>query len=485
MTAFAILFTVASIDTNAYGAKYGMSMKFCVNETFDPSECNERYEGIGWTDRINVLIKAPGFNENPYAIDTIGNDDDPIDVYTRDNRLENVEFSETGIDTGIFMGVIKLTGEAGYTIHDTFRADIQTTGMTMTDVMTGMEMDMATGEMTMVFQDTSSFDRAAMIATQPQDGAITVNWNFHEDEYLSKSATYGWQVGAAEFKKEVYDINEPVTFFIRDADLWKHHAEFFTNYVNVYSDSDPAGIYVGVQFTKNMEHAQIDDGFTDRHLTTVAASSLTKYTPDGKWKTYFWTEPAGVLGINQDYDLNLMVHDGRTDIHEMGLSYDMDIYLNGELVESRPNQYSADGQGVQPVRFDERGSAKIVISNIFNDEKQTVNFSFQIAPEAILKEVVPRHPTHEEAGKPDYLKGYEHPHYYNYLEGEFYMTTTDSSSSRNKLHVENGDSIYVSYNDITLPKPYLEGEELDIVAIAAVVDTGRYSSELPVFVKGR
>jgi hypothetical protein len=41
------------------------------------------------------------------------------------------------------------------------------------------------------------------------------------------------------------------------------------------------------------------------------------------------------------------------------------LYLNGELVESRNNRYSVDGQGVEPIRFDERGSAKIVISNIF------------------------------------------------------------------------------------------------------------------------
>ena len=42
----------------------GIIMKFCSNETFKLQDCNERYEGIGWTDRVNVLIYAPGWNED-------------------------------------------------------------------------------------------------------------------------------------------------------------------------------------------------------------------------------------------------------------------------------------------------------------------------------------------------------------------------------------------------------------------------------------
>ena len=94
-------------------------------------------------------------------------------------------------------------------------------------------------------------------------------------------------------------------------------------------------------------------------MSEPAASSLTKYTPDGEWKLYFWTEPGGVIGVDQDYDFNLMVHDGFTDVHEMGLSYDMDIYLNGELVESRNrSDFLVDGQAIEKVSFDESGSAK-------------------------------------------------------------------------------------------------------------------------------
>jgi len=449
----------------------GIIMMFCSNETFLLQDCNQRYEGLGWTDRINVLVYAPGWNEDDDKIERIGTSNNPINVYTDAKRINNIEFTETGTDTGVFMGVVKLTGEDGYLVHDTFKTTVTTSGMTMKDEMDGMKMVMGQG-MVMQYQDTSSHDRAVMIATSPQDGRVTVSWEFNEDEIITKSAYYGWQIGQAQFDKKIYDVNEKVTFFIRDNDLWKHHREFFTNYVKVYSDSDRAGIHVGVQFVKDMDHAKVEGGFDDVHLTEPAASSLTKYTPDGEWKTYFWTEPGGVIGVDQDYDLNLMVHDGLTDIHEMGLSYDMDIFLNGELAESRTNQYWVDGQGVEPIRFDQRGSAKIVISNIFDKPGQEVNFSFQVAPEAILEEVVPRHGSFEAGNTPIQFVGYEHPHHINYLPGQFIMTTDDSSDSEDKLKVSDGDTIYIEYEDLTLPKPYTEADSLEIIATAGVVDSG-------------
>ena len=433
----------------------GIIIKFCANETFSLQDCHERYKGIGWTDRINVLIYAPGWNDDENNIEQIGDVTNPIDVYTDAARVNNVEFTETGPDTGVFMGVVKMTGARGYTVHDTFKTTVKTPGVTVDPDRLNL----------------SAHDRAVMIATSTQDGRVTVAWEFNEDEIILKSAHYTWQIGQAEFDKDVYDTNEKVTFFIRDADLWKHHREFFTNYVKVYSDSDRDGIHVGVQFVKAMQHAKIQDEFTSTHLTTPAASSLTKYTPDGDWKTYLWWEPGGVIGVDQDYTLNLMVHDGMTDIHEMGLSYNLDVYLNGQLTESRNDQYWVDGQGVEPIRFDTRGSAKIVISDIF-DQGQEVNFSFQVAPEAVLEPVVPRHGAFERGNIPDYFEGYEHPHYINYLPGEFFMTTEDSSDSEDKLRVADGDTIYVEYDDITLPRPYTTSDTMEIIAKAIVIDTG-------------
>ena len=109
----------------------GVIMMFCANETFTLQDCNQRYDGIGWTDRINVLIYAPGWNFDSDKIDQIGDSSNPIDVYTDAARVDNVEFSETGPDTGIFFGVVKLTGAMMYTVHDTFKTTVKTPGMTM------------------------------------------------------------------------------------------------------------------------------------------------------------------------------------------------------------------------------------------------------------------------------------------------------------------------------------------------------------------
>ena len=64
------------------------------------------------------------------------------------------------------------------------------------------------------------------------------------------------------------------------------------------------------------------------------------------------------------------------------------------------------------------------------------------------------------------------PHHYNYLEGEFIMTTTDRSYSQDRLRVSDGDTIYIEYEDLTLPNPYTTADSLNIIAKAMVLDTG-------------
>ena len=173
----------------------GVIMKFCSNEVFVLQDCNERYEGLGWTDRINVLIHAPGWNEDSDKIDVIGTPTHPIRVYTGPNRVTDVDFSETGVDTGVFMGVIKMTGAPGYVVHDTYLTNIFTHGVTGSTAHgvpihaghgTGHD-DTGTGHGTAPSNaEISSHDRAVLIATEPQDGRITVSWEADEDLIIQK-----------------------------------------------------------------------------------------------------------------------------------------------------------------------------------------------------------------------------------------------------------------------------------------------------------
>ncbi len=159
------------------------------------------------------------------------------------------------------------------------------------------------------------------------------------------------------------------------------------------------------------------------------------------------------------------------------LTYGVEIYLNGELIEKRTERFADDGHAVETVRFDERGTAKIVITDIF-DTGLSQDFSFQVAPEAIVKQVVGKHSAFAEGNIPEDWKGRIHGHYVDELIGSFDVTYDDHSFDKNTLRVSSGDSIYLEYEDLTLPKdnegliggPYSTSDEVEIYAQAFVFD---------------
>ena len=456
----------------------GIIMKFCMNAATTMQDCDEKYDGYTWTDRIYVLIYANGFNEDSEKIDYIGQDQNGygnIQVTTRaGHTTDEVIFMETGPDTGLFMGVVKMTGLGTHAMHDRNGVEIKPMGMNMDNYTPGsctmMEINM---NMCTIGVGQSSHDWAAKLKTGLQDGAVTVSWEANEDVTIVKSATWEWRMGEISFDKEQFVVDEPITFKLHDADLWVHHAEFHSYYIRAYSDSDSAGIYVPVSFTPNHDHGEKLGGgdIEDVQLTEPASSSLIKYTPDGEYKLYFWWQPGGVIGVDKDYNINIMVHDGLTDIMKSKLTYGLEIYLNGELIEKRTERFADDGHAVEPVRFDERGTAKIVITDIFDgDIKQ--DFSFQVAPEAIVKQVVGKHSAFAEGNIPEEWKGRMHGHYVDVLEGTFTVTLDDHSFDKNTLRVSDGDSIYLEYEDRTLPDdndgliggPYTSADRVDIYA---------------------
>jgi len=58
--------------------------------------------------QINIVIHAPDFNSNPYAIDTIGEDGSKVTISTRESSIP-YRLVETGPDTGDFAGYVILT----------------------------------------------------------------------------------------------------------------------------------------------------------------------------------------------------------------------------------------------------------------------------------------------------------------------------------------------------------------------------------------
>ncbi|MBI1828916.1 MAG: hypothetical protein HY222_05110 [Thaumarchaeota archaeon] len=62
------------------------------------------------TSVVHIVINAPDFNSNQYAIDTIGNDpENKIIISTRESSIP-YRLVETGMDTGVFAGYVTLSG---------------------------------------------------------------------------------------------------------------------------------------------------------------------------------------------------------------------------------------------------------------------------------------------------------------------------------------------------------------------------------------
>ncbi|MGI0007031.1 MAG: hypothetical protein ACREAR_03420 [Nitrosotalea sp.] len=65
-------------------------------------------DSLSPSSEVNILIHAPDFNSNSYAIDTIGVDGSRVTVSTRESSIP-YKLVETGPDTGDFAGYVILS----------------------------------------------------------------------------------------------------------------------------------------------------------------------------------------------------------------------------------------------------------------------------------------------------------------------------------------------------------------------------------------
>jgi len=65
-------------------------------------------DSLSPNSQVNIVIHAPDFNSNPYAIDSIGIGDSKILISTREDGI-SYRLVETGPDTGYFAGYVTLS----------------------------------------------------------------------------------------------------------------------------------------------------------------------------------------------------------------------------------------------------------------------------------------------------------------------------------------------------------------------------------------
>ena len=211
----------------------------------------------GWFGKVNVMIYAPGWNTDSDKRERIGaTSDSAIKITSRVDGGKNGNlgicsstaksqegFIETGSDTGVFYGRLKLSGHD----HDLNGDGVKEKGPGGTKCKY------------------SPFGEYAKIETG-RVGAVTVNWEYNNNpsQTVSSTLTYNWNVGTIEFLKNQFHMNEIVEFKFYDKDMYKLPKDKVDLDFKVWSDSDMAGITVSTtQDTnwkfKNPYHFNIQD----------------------------------------------------------------------------------------------------------------------------------------------------------------------------------------------------------------------------------
>ena len=190
--------------------------------------CKEKFDGYSWGSRIYILIYSPGFNSDPNRIDVIGNNNHtPITANSREGSMSLAGdgcngFIETAPDHGLFFGSIKLSG---------FRHDISGDGSP--ELYGGNKCE----------KTYSVLDDGSGKVEAKQEGGVTVNFEWREDEFVSKTALYSWREATLEFDKTEYDVSDEIHLTLTDLDNMRWPFDTKKSYpVHVYSDSELAGM---------------------------------------------------------------------------------------------------------------------------------------------------------------------------------------------------------------------------------------------------
>jgi hypothetical protein len=171
-----------------------------------------------WTDKVRITIVAPSWNENRYAIDSIGGETShPIRISTSSNFLKPYRLVETEANSGIFTGEVILTG---------FLHDANGDGKPDTNPRT-----MGNGP------------TGGLLETTRDDG-ITISFEFAKGVVLTHSAKIKWNEGTIRFSESNYLVSDQITVRVIDQDMNLNPETPDRVIVDVTSDSDFAGIKV-------------------------------------------------------------------------------------------------------------------------------------------------------------------------------------------------------------------------------------------------
>jgi hypothetical protein len=210
-------------------------LKTCLDKQLDKAN---------WFGKVTIMVYAPGWNEDSNKRDSIGNTaESALTVTSRGDGNQTFKqgictdtgLIETGEDTGVFYGRLKLSGMD----HDINNDGSKDTGLGGTSCKN------------------SPFDEYAKIETG-RDGAVTVNWEYNPEnnKVVTNTVSYGWSVATLKFMDVEYPLDgqTKVEFKLKEKDLGDMPKDKVDLNFRVWSDSDMAGILVEATQDANWKH---------------------------------------------------------------------------------------------------------------------------------------------------------------------------------------------------------------------------------------
>ena len=171
-----------------------------------------------WTDKMKITIISPSWNADRHLVDSIGETSEhPIKIATSEHSLESYRFTETDVNSGIFTGEVILTG---------FTHDADGDG------------DFDTSPRTIGNGPTSGFLQV------DRDSAITVSFEFADGVVLVESVPISWNVGTINFIEDIFFVEDSAIIRVVDLDMNLNPEALDNLPVQIFSDSDVAGIEV-------------------------------------------------------------------------------------------------------------------------------------------------------------------------------------------------------------------------------------------------
>ncbi|MFQ5476641.1 MAG: hypothetical protein ACE5DT_06375 [Nitrosopumilus sp.] len=204
------------------------------------SKCVEAEKNFSlWpTGKLYLLIIAPSYNTDKFKVDTLGGPGNPISCSSRDaGRVETISDSESGFmteighDTGVFGGSISLGGPYYKRILGESNA-YQYGGTNNGDP----------------YSRYGSIKTCGLKASS--SGAFTVTWEYAEDQKISKSVQYSYREADIQFGKDIYFPGDKAKIIVYDRDVLRWSWDNKYTPIHVWSDTDKAGVTVGVTYDR-------------------------------------------------------------------------------------------------------------------------------------------------------------------------------------------------------------------------------------------